>query len=379
MRRVYWRPRGVSTNALLVIAAIALAVIVAVEAFPEPTSEVYLQEMLEASQLADLAFDELRRERLSRSIPIDPIADPAESGMIGIAMSDITTSTGNLLAKQTSVNPNWAAVAIRLFHEAGIREGDTVAVSLSGSFPSLNVSLYAALATLRAEPIVISSASASQWGANHPRFTWLDMERVLYQRKVFPFRSVAVSFGGAEDRAAGVSEEGQRLLKRAVARSKLPLISPETYAESVVERMALYRDTAAGKPIVAYINVGGGTSSVGTRRSKFAFTPGVNRRTPPKAALIDSVMARFLDEGIPVIHFLQINRMAQRFGLPVSPHVRPPVGTGGVFLQRRYNPWLAAGGLALVIGSVFLFVRSGRGQLALRSGRKREESYEPTL
>jgi len=254
-----------------------------------------------------------------------------------------------------------------------------VAVGLSGSFPGLNIAVYAALATLRAKALIISSVSGSQWGANHPRFVWLDMEKLLLDRKITPYRSIAASMGGAEDRAAGLSEEGRSLLLRAMKRSKLPLIEPETYAESVVERMALYRELAAGRPIAAYVNVGGGTSSVGTRRSKYAFKPGLNRATPPRAALIDSVMARFLDEDVPVVHFLQINRMAQRYGLPVSPQVRPAVGTGQVFLQQRYNPWLAAGSLATLIGSLFLFIRSGRGQLALQSTRRASDHLEPTL
>jgi len=375
MKRIYWRPRVVSTNALLVIAATAMAAMVVVEAFPERRSEAHLQQMLEASQLSNEAMELLRSERKRRRLPIDPIADPSGSGLIGVAMSEITSNTGNLLAKQTTVNPNWAAVGVRLLHEAGVREGNTIAVGLSGSFPALNVSLYAAMATLRLEPIVISSVSASQWGANHPKFLWLDMERVLYDHKLVPFRSAAASFGGAEDRATGLSEEGLKLMGRAIARSKLPLIEPQNYAESVVERMAIYRDKAAGKPIRAYLNVGGGTSSVGTRRSKFAFQPGINRRTPPRAALIDSVMARFLDEKVPVIHFLQVNRMAERFGLPVSPQVLPPIGTGQVFLQRRYNPWLTLGSLSLVVGSLFLFIRSGRGRMALQSARKEEGQF----
>jgi poly-gamma-glutamate system protein len=379
MRRIYWRPTGVSTNELLVIAAIALAAIVVVEAFPERTSEIYLKQMLEASQLAGDAMDAIHAERVRRKIPIDPIADPSGSGLIGVAMSEVTSNTGNLLAKQTTINPNWAAVAIQLLREAGVQEGDTVAVGLSGSFPAMNVCLYAAMEVMHLEPIVISSVSASQWGANVPKFLWLDMERVLYDKKVLTVRSSAASLGGAEDRAAGLSEEGISRLKRAIARSKLPLIDPENYAESVVERMAIYRDLARGKPIRAYINVGGGTSSVGTKRSKYAFQPGVNRRTPPRAALIDSVMARFLDEGIPVIHFLQVNRMAQRYGLPVSPQVRPQVGNGKVFLQRRYNPWLAFGALCLVVGNLFLFMRSGRGRMALESGHKRESRLEPSL
>jgi poly-gamma-glutamate system protein len=379
VKRIYWRPRVVSTNALLVIAATALSAQVVVETFPEPRSEMQLQQMLEASRLSNEAMDIVKHERERRRLPIDPIADPAGSGIIGLPMSEITSNTGNLLAKQTTLNPNWAAVAVRLLREAGVREGDTVAVGLSGSFPALNISLYAAMATLRVEPIVISSASASQWGANHPKFLWLDMERVLYDHKVFPFRSIAASFGGAEDRATGLSDEGLKILRRAIARSKLPLIEPANYAESVVERMAIYRDKAGGKPIRAYVNVGGGTSSVGTRRAKFAFRPGINRSTPPRAALIDSVMARFLDDGVPVIHFLQVNRMAKRFGLPVSPQVRPAVGTGQVFLQRRYNPWLTLGSLSLVVGSLFLFIRSGRGRMALQSARKESGKLEATL
>lgn len=379
MRRIYWRPRGVSINALLVIAATSLAGIVVVESFPERTSEVYLQQMLEASRLSSVAMQVLREERERRHIPIDPIADPAGSGMIGLPMSDVTSNSGNLLAKLTSANPNFAAVAVHLLREAGVQEGDTVAVGVSGSFPALNVCLYAAMTTLRLDPIIISSVSASQWGANNPKLLWIDMERILYERKVFPFRSVAASLGGAEDRAAGLSDSAIALLKRAIRRARLPMIEPENYAESVVERLALYREHAGAKPIRAYINVGGGTSSVGTHRSKFAFQPGINRRTPPAAALIESVMARFLDDGIPVIHFLQVNRMAQRYGLPVSPQVRPPVGTGQVFLQRRYNPWLTAGALALIVGSLFLFIRSGRGRLALESARREDSHFEPTV
>jgi len=379
MRRIYWRPRGVSTNALLVIAATSLVALLLVESFPERTSEVYLQQMLEASQLSGEAMEILRSERKRRRLAIDPIADPAGSGLIGVAMSEVTSNSGNLLAKQTTINPNWSAVAVHLLHQAGVREGEVVAVALSGSFPALNVSLYAAMATLRLDPIIVSSVSASQWGANHPKFLWIDMERVLHDRKLIPFRSVAASLGGEDDRAAGLSEEGIALLRRSVSRSRLPLIEPENYAESVAERMALYRDTAAGKPIRAYVNVGGGMSSVGTHRSKFAFQPGINRRTPPRAALIESAMARFLDEGIPVIHFLQVNRMAERFGLPLSPSVRPPVGTGQVFLQRRYNPWLTAGALSAVVASLLLFVRSGRGRLALQSARREDDQLEPTL
>ncbi len=379
MKRVYWRPRGVSSNALILIAAIAIAAMVVVEAFPERTSEAYLHQMLEASKLTHEAFVAIKRERGRRRIGIDPIADPSESGLIGIAMSDVTSAHGNLLAKQTSVNPNWAAVSVHLLREAGVNEGDTVAVGVSGSFPALNTAVYAAMATLQLEAVVITSASGSQWGANHPKLLWLDMERLLFERKIFPYRSAAVSLGGAEDRALGMSEKGIQALQKTIGRTGLRMIQPANYAESVVERLAIYRSGAGEKPIRAYINIGGGTSSVGTRRAKFAYEPGVNTRTPPKAALIDSVMARFLDQGIPVIHYLQINHMAQRYGLPLYPQTLPEVGSGQVFLQRRYNPWLAGSALLTLIASLFLFVRSGRGRMVFQGQREEEAQLEPTL
>lgn len=379
MKRIYWRPHGVSNNALLAIAGVSLAAIVVVERFPERSSEAYLETMLEAARLAATASQAVRVERERLKIPIDPIADPTGSGLIGVAMSDMTSNTGNLLAKQTATNPNWAAVAVHLLREAGVKEGDTVAVGVSGSFPGINVAVYAAMAALRLDAIIISSVSASQWGANHPQLVWTDMERVLASRRIFPYRSIAVSLGGAEDRAAGASPAGIAQLRRAVERSRLPFLEAQSYAESVVDRMARYRQTAGEKPIRAYINVGGGTSSVGTRRSKFAFNPGINRRTPPKAALIDSVMARFLDQDVPVIHFLKISHMAQRYGLPVAPQVRPSVGSGQVFAQRRYNTALAVVALAVVIASLFLFLRSGRGRLALERVPRAEERYDPTV
>lgn len=379
MKRIYWRPRGVSTNALLVLAALSTVSIGLVETFPERQSEIYLNQMLEASQIANEAIRVVRSERGARKIPVDPIADPSDSGLIGVSISDVTSNTGNLLAKQTTVNPNWAAVAVKLLREAGVNDGDTIAVGVSGSFPGLNIAVFSAIEAMHLQAIAISSASASQWGANHPRLLWLDMEQVLKQRKVFKFRSVATSLGGAEDRAASMSEEGLALLRRGIRRSKLPLIDVENYAESVIERMTIYQENAAGRPIRAYVNVGGGTSSTGTRRSKFAFQPGLNTRTPPPAALIDSVMARFLDQDVPVIHFLQINRMAERYGLPIAPQIRPPVGTGRVFLEQRYSPVLASAALITIVLGLFLFIRSGRGRMALESRRKERQQLEPTV
>jgi poly-gamma-glutamate system protein len=49
--------------------------------------------------------------------------------MIGLATSPITSTTGYLKVKQTTVNPNWAAVLVDMLKRAGVKEGDAIATS----------------------------------------------------------------------------------------------------------------------------------------------------------------------------------------------------------------------------------------------------------
>ena len=121
----------------------------------------------------------IKEARINRGIPIDPHYDWSESGLIGQWRSEVTGAYGNLDAKRTSINPNFAAVVVRLLREAQVEPGQVVAVGFSGSFPALNICVCAALEILDLNPVIVSSVSASQWGANHPDFLWVDMEGEL--------------------------------------------------------------------------------------------------------------------------------------------------------------------------------------------------------
>ena len=70
--------------------------------------------------------------------------------------------------------------------------------------------------------LIISSLSASQFGANDPDFLWVDMERVLHDSNpdLFPFRTMAASLGGVDDRALGMSKQGRQALNAAIESSK---------------------------------------------------------------------------------------------------------------------------------------------------------------
>ncbi len=383
MKKIYWRPRTVSRSALVLISLFSLAGFVAVNRYQIKTRQPYYEEKLKAARLAEEAMQVIREERRQRAPEIDTETDPLESGLIGSLLTPVTSDKGSLAAKQTTINPNFAAVMVQWLRAAGAREGDAVAVGLSGSFPALNIAVCAAIQTLKLKPVILSSASASSWGANDPELLWIDMERILNQQGVFQVRSTAASIGGVEDRGIGMPEEGIQMLTAAITqRNGLPMIQPKkTAKESIDDRMDLYRKGAGTATIRAYINVGGGTISVGTRVGKALFRPGLNLHPPPGSSKVDSVMTRFSNEGVAVIHLVQIERLAARYGLPAPPKSMPVVGEGKIFLREEYNPWLAGGVLVAILISLYAFIRSEWGFRVLQSSpRKKTEGYlEPMI
>lgn len=368
MRKIYWRPKQVSRPMLMLISLIAIVGLMAVEHFQITVRQPDYESKLKSAQLARRAMDVILRHRLRSGKQIDPEADPTKSGLIGSLLTVVTSDPGALESKQTTVNPNFAAVVVEMLAEAGVKKGDPIAIGLSGSFPAMNICVLAAATVLELKPVIISSAAASQWGANDPRLLWLDMEAILFADGIFPFRSIAASFGGIEDRGLGMSEEGRQLIRQAIERNELPLISTKTIDENIEKRMSLYHEAAGGKPIRAYINVGGGTVSVGTTVGKRLFRPGLNLFSPRASNTVDSVMSRFSNAGVPVIHMVQIPELAAKYGLPVAPTSMPAVGEGKIFLRREHNRWLAGIVLATILLCLYGFVRSDLGFRLLGSG-----------
>jgi poly-gamma-glutamate system protein len=354
MKGIYWRPRKVSRWVLLGLAVASIAGMAAVELRPWPQVAADRADKLAASFLAERAMDLVKEERLRRGHAIDEHFDPAKSGLIGESMSLVTSVPGNLRAKQTSINPNFAAAVVDMLREAGVEKGDRVAVGCSGSFPALNICVYAALEQLEARPIVVASACASQFGANLPELMWVDMERLLYSRGLFSFRSKAASLGGYEDNGRGMSPEAREVAVDALDRNLVPLLDGESLAALIDQRMQVYLREASREPIKAYINVGGGAASVGRTEGKNRYEPGLNIHPPADALEIDSVMTRFAQQDVPVIHLVEAVELAEKYGLPEAPQERPAVGAGGVYETWHYNRPLAA----LVLVALLFAMRS---------------------
>lgn len=380
MKKIYWRPAGISSRGLFLIALISIGMIYFVETFKIKEKQPYYKEKIMAARLAGKAFDLLAREKTKKGILIDYSTDPTGSGLIGELVSSVTSNSGDLSAKQTTINPNFAAVIVQLLKKSGVKEGDVVACGVSGSFPAINISLYAAMQVLKLNPVIISSVSGSQWGANHPEFLWVDMERMLNDAGVFKYKSIAASYGGIDDKALGISRKGKELLLLAVKRNQLKLIETNTFKENINERMKIYNTYAEGSPVKVYINTGGGSISVGRNVGKKLFQPGLNKRLPQGSYSIDSVMVRFINEDIPVIHFVQIENLARKYGLPVEPKTMPIIGEGIIYSREEYNKILAGGMLLILFGLLFVFHNTDIAHKLLRnSNTKKNKGIEPMV
>ncbi len=377
MKKLYWRPEHISRGVLVIAAAFAVAGVFSVETFRVEKRQRNYKTKLQAAKITQMAFDAIKDERIKRGIRIDPVSDPAKSGLMGILLSPTTTNPGHLPAKQTSINPNFGAVLVHLLKRLDVEEDNVVAVGFSGSFPAINLSVLAAIEAIGAKALVITSVGSSQWGANIPNLLWPDIEEIVNEKKILHTRSIAYSLGGIADRALGLSDAGKEALEKAIEKSGVPRLDVVSYEDSIEKHHALYLQAAEDRDIVAYVNVGGGTSSVGTRVGKKLFKPGLNRIPPRGVSGFDSVMSRFILEDIPVIHMSSIDTIAARYGLPLQPTTTPKPGQGKVFRREVYNTWLAGGVMVVLILILWIFARMDVGYRLFRGNAKQKSLQRP--
>lgn len=291
---------------------------------PAPAVDAALQ----AARLMAEAIDTLKPCAKERVVIIDPSTDLNRTALIGLEDSPITTSLGQLEAKRTAANPNFAGCLVRMLEEAGVGRGDAVAVGASSSFPGMILATLAAVRAIGASPVVISSLGASNWGANNPAFTQLEILDCLRSAGLFDARPAALAVGGVNDDGTDMSEAGRAFLREKIRAAGYPVIEEPDLAANVRARMSVYEAGAAGKRIAAFVNVGGSWANMGVDPGILELRPGLTevKTIPPpgKRGVIQEMASR----GIPVIHLLFIRGLAERCGLPWDPVPLPAPGAG---------------------------------------------------
>jgi poly-gamma-glutamate system protein len=340
-----------STPALIGLAAVAVISYAVAERSVQPVHAEAYRKKIEAVRLVERAERAILAAKRERGIAIDTRNDPARCGVVGPQFTLITTDRGSQSAKALAAHPNFAGAIAQMLLKGGVGPGDLVAVGMTGSLPGLNLAVLAACRATGAEPIVITSLGASMFGATDPEFTWLDMERVVNDEGLWPSHSVAASLGGGGDVGRGLSPAGRQLLLDSIERNGVRLLQGETVLDAVKERLAVYDSVAAarGRPIRLYVNVGGGIASLGGAQNGHLIPPGYSRRLERKSYPNRGVINVLADRGLPIVHLLHVEALARQYDITDASGAVGRPGTGLLFIKYRYNLWIVAGAMALVL------------------------------
>lgn len=340
-----YRPSILSRRTMIALAVIALALYYVSETSHIEIKAAYHAEKVAAAEQMLAAMKIIKENRAAQGVFPSELGDPLAMILVGQSYSLITTTEGILSAKHTALNPNFAAVVVDFLKQAGAAPGDKIAVGITGSFPGLNLALLSACKVLNIEPVIITSLGASSWGANNEDFTWLDIEKLLRDERVFNYKSVAATIGGGGDIGIGLSQMGLQLLRETAARNGIPLIEENDLQAQIARRMDIYGSPAEYK---AYVNIGGGIASLGHTANAELIKPGFHHRLAPKNYPGLGVINLFGKETA-VIQLENVEMLRHQYDLPLAPNPLPPVGVGKVFSEVRYDLRVTTGSLIVIV------------------------------
>jgi poly-gamma-glutamate system protein len=298
---------------------------------------------IEAAQKMKLAIDELGKQGEKLGINLGGKTQVERSPLLGIDFSDITTTLGSEEAKKTSINPNFAAVVVDMLEKLNLNEEDKVAVNFSSSFPAINIAVLCALDAMNIDSIVISSIGASTHGGNNPDFTYVDMEKFLFEKGILNKKSDQISYGGKNDLGEDIN---RKTLEKIVIRTGFEdkLIKKNNYEKNLEKKI----DVFSKENIKCFINVGGNTTALG--KSYIMYEPGIITKSRYKDQT--GLIGYYLNRNIPVLHFLNIKKIAGKYGLTVNPSKVDSIGDKKVYFKVKYSAELLIVGIIIGIMGV---------------------------
>jgi poly-gamma-glutamate system protein len=323
---------------LAVIAALSIALWFVIEqALQRPIHPQYA-EMLTAARSMQAASRVLWLEKEMRGLTPPMQVDPNRTGMIGQEYTPITTTIGELPAKRTATNPDFAAALVRQVASLNLARGTPVVIVVSGSFVGGDVAAITATETLGLRPIVIASLSASMWGANEPEFNLIDMLATLRERNVIRTRAIAAVLGGGGAIGGGMDPDGVAALRRSAARDGVPIVEVRPVA-ALIDTLLAHINAGAGdaRPGLV-INAGGALIGLGSCRESYEWTPGLTRRAPPCSDGTPGLAMRLAADGLPVLHIINMRRLALEWGLPFDPIPLPIPGNNRAIYGAAKEP-----------------------------------------
>lgn len=303
---------------------------------------------LQASALMQEWMDAVKGYKLEAGLELIP-EDIHQTGLLGESYTYITTTHGALEAKRTTANPDMAALMVEMLTQAGVETGDTVGAGFSGSFPAMNLAVLAACQTMGVRCVYIASVGASTYGANQPECTFPDMVCRLYQDGLLDTAPALVTPGGRDDCGLDMDEELREQVLERVAGYGVEIMREPDFEANIRARMALYQEQG---PIRCFIGVGGNLTTTGTSGETVSYgliPAGKIRAVAQNSGLVQ----RYNNQGLPVLHLLNIKQLVADYGLAYDPETLPQPGESAVYYAASY-PWqpgavCLAGALATLI------------------------------
>lgn len=336
---------------IIVASIVSLAAFASVQIFPPQNAAPYSAEMLEAAQIMERAISVIGSYCYSAGIGINETVDPNRTGLIGAEISPIATTLGNLEAKRTTTNPNFAAMVVQLLEKAGVSTDDTVAIGCSASFPALMIATLAATKAMKVYPILIISLGSSSYGATNPDFNLLHIYEILLNKNIFKIQPAAISLGGDRDIGRDFEPGVREKLLRQIHHSRIPFIFEDDFQKNIAQRMQIFLGDSEKRKISAFINIGGSYANIGTSELVLKLKPGINEemQIPPKVER--GVLFEMAARNITTIHLLFVRGLALQYGLPWDPIPLPKVGEFVSYIgQSSFNSQF------LIIAGVYFVV-----------------------
>lgn len=320
----------------------------------------FYDKQIEASTKAKEAMQIIKDKKIELGLTCSS-EDKYDSGMLGPVHTQIQTTEGEATAKRTSTNPNFAAVYIKMFKEAGLKAGDEIAIITSGSFPALNISATIASQVYGLKFVSMTGIGASSYGATDTNFTYFDMAKLLYEKGYYNNEIDYVSFGGGfDDGSEFVDSVREEILSRINA-SGSTFLCESNFQKNIQERIKLIENRCPNLKLV--LNVGGSIVAMGSGYTNAVGYRGLVKPNYLKLTKSSTdikykgLLETYLEEGLPIIQMLNITKIAFEYGLPQDPVGIPSVGDGNVYYETSYNPVIPIIGIMVSVGVLtFYFI-----------------------
>jgi poly-gamma-glutamate system protein len=318
----------------------------------------------------------IREDLLGTGYFIARSVDPNQTGLIGYHRTSITTDLADHEEKILTTNPNLAAAMIAILKEAGLQRGDYVAVGITGEFPGANLALFSAMEVLGLNPIIITTVAASSFGANRDFYTWLDMERALYDSRLLSFRTYYTTIGGLDDLGGGLMPDGIANILAAIERTERILIRENSFEQNINARLAAFESMLPRRMddhgffiadqydvyFSAFINIGTSVTNVGSLHNARNLPTGIITSIYGFEDRDLGLLRTFYDRRLPFIHLEDMFIIVEQYNLERNLNPTPEPGVGTVFVQRIHNVPIAIVCWLILVGTIIYVVISDRNR-----------------